>query len=127
MRSLLFLYMFFVLLSCGQKHLSVKYGKTTKASLISMQGPPLKEEASVLFYPNDLRFQVESNIVTTGFRTPHEEEKELLYWQRRFKECETYEKKISPEERELGCPKAGVSVVYVGGSEFVSRVVEYEK
>ncbi len=127
MRSFLFLTMLFVLNSCGQKHLSVKYGKTTKAALISMQGPPLKEEDSVLYYPDDLRYQVESNIVTTGFRTPHEEEKELLYWQRKFKECETYEKKISPEERELGCPKAGISIVYVCGSEFISRIVEYEK
>ena len=69
-----------------------------------------------------------------GFRNPSSEENSVLFWKHKFKDCEVTERKITPQEDahqlpeiELACKSQGVSVVYVEGSNFISRVVEYAK
>ncbi len=121
------------LVSCGHKSTSIKYGSTTVSHLIRLKGNPLAEEAvpttneKILRFSNDEKYQTDGKVITVGFKSPDEEEKPLIHWRHLFKNCRTFEKKISPDEIELGCPSAGRSVVYYSGSEFISRVVEYEK
>lgn len=142
MKSFSFL-IFLVLAACGVKNSSVDYGKTTLSDLIAQKGSPLKEEpipsmtekkdSKVLVYENNEKFQIKEDIVTYGFRDPKGDEKTLLFWKHKFKDCQSSSKKISEAsghilaEYELKCPEQGLTVIYTDGSEFVSRVIEHEK
>lgn len=125
--------------ACGAKSSSVKYGKTTVADLIQEKGEPTKKEAipikgsSVLYFNDKESYQIKDDIVTNGFITPQKEERSLLYWKHHFKDCQTILKKLprkadshGPLEYELACPEEGRSIIYSEGSEFISRIVEYE-
>ncbi len=125
--------------ACGVKHSSVDYGKTTVSDLVAAKGEPLKEmkipvkNSKILMYEENEKYQVEGDVVTHGFKDPKGDEKTLLFWKHKFKDCETQTKKISrPKghelpEYELKCPSEGLTVIYTEGSEFVSRVIEHEK
>lgn len=129
-----------VLSACGAKKSSFEYGKTKVADLIQEKGPPIKEEeipvkdGKILYYPDNEKYQVNNGIVTNSFKNPKGEQRVLLYWKHKFKDCETKESKLpskykghSPSEYEFFCGEQGKSVIYSEGSEFVSRIVEYEK
>lgn len=137
MKPILFLSLL-ALAACGVKHSSVDYGKTTVAALVSEKGEPLEKSApaksiEIYQYPDNEKFQIKGDIVTHGFKDPKGDEKTLLYWKHKFKDCETVSRKIGEQkghelpEHELKCPAQGVTVIYTEGSEFVSRVVEHEK
>lgn len=128
-----------VIAACGVKHSSVDYGKTTKADLIAEKGEPLSEKSipvkdgEIVEFQDNEKFQIKKDIVTHGFKDPKGDEKNLLFWKHKFKNCETTLRKISEKqghelpEYELKCPEVGVTVIYTEGSEFVSRVVEHAK
>lgn len=138
MKPFLFL-LLLVVAACGARHSSVNYGKTTVAALIAEKGEPIKEQPvptkdnKVLIYDGNEKYQVKDDIVTHGFKDPKGNEKTVLYWKHKFKDCDSVTKKIKEgkghdfAEYELSCPSEGTSVIYTEGSEFISRVVEYEK
>lgn len=139
MRPFYFL-LLLIVAACGVKHSSVDYGKTTVADLIQEKGSPLKEEAipvkegKILHYSPDEKYQVKGDVVTNGFKAPRGDQKTLIYWKHQFRECQTRHQKLSTKttghelpEFELACDEQGISVVYTEGSEFVSRINEYEK
>lgn len=137
----LFLLLFLLALAaCGARQSSrVDYGKTTVQALIAEKGEPLEEKSvpvkdgRVLLYEDNEKYQVKNDVVTHGFADPKGNEKSVLYWKHKFKECDTTLKKISQTkgheipEYELACPSEGTSVIYSEGSEFVTRVIQYEK
>ncbi|MFP5385928.1 MAG: hypothetical protein ACLGHN_07600, partial [Bacteriovoracia bacterium] len=125
--------------ACGVKHSSVDYGKTTVADLVALKGEPLEEQiipvkdSKVLHFSGNEKFQIRDDIVTHGFKDPKGDEKSVLYWKHKFKDCNTSTRKISEPkghelpEYELKCPEDGVTVIFTEGSDFVSRVIEHEK
>lgn len=138
MRQILFLCLL-ILAACGMRPSNIDFGKTTSKELVSERGEPLEvrkisEAGSEIYqYENNEKFQVKNDVVTQGFFDPKGEEKSLLYWKHKFKDCDTAEKMIgSPRghevpEYEIRCPSEGVTVIYSKGSEFVSRVIYHEK
>jgi hypothetical protein len=135
-----FLYLsFLVLAACGVKHTSVDYGKTTVSDLVAEKGVPLKEEKTsakdgkMLIYPDNEKYQVDGDVVTHGLKDPKGDEKTVIYWKHKFKDCATTTQQISkPQghetpEYELKCPEQGLTVIFRSGSDFVSRIIENEK
>lgn len=135
-----FLYMAFLFVAaCGVKHSNVDYGKTTVSDLVAARGEPLEEKSipvvnsKMLMYQDNEKFQIKNDIVTHGFKDPKGDEKSILYWKHKFRECDTTTKKISEPkghelpEYELKCPEEGITVIYTEGSDFISRIVEHEK
>jgi hypothetical protein len=125
--------------ACGMKSGQVDFGKTTKADLYALKGGPLKEEAlpmkdaQILTYPENEKYQVKNDLVTHGFRDPKGDEKLVLYWRHKFKNCDSQETTLphqsshTPLEVEFHCPVEGVSVIFFQGSEFVTRIIEHAK
>jgi len=125
--------------ACGDKSSTFKMGKTTRAELVSVKGDPLKEETipttdgKVLVYENDEKYQLKGEVVVNSFKTPTGNEKALIFWKHKFKDCLTISRNLpqepnvhTPEEIEFSCSEMGLSVIYTSGSDIVSRVVEYE-
>ena len=140
MRPFLFLALLLTL-SCGEKkHQRVKYGKTTESMLIEMKGEPVKEEeiplpsSKVLTFEQDEKYQIKDKKVVSAFKNPEGDEKMLLFWKHKFKDCSSQLKKIAapkdshtPPELELSCSQLGLSVIYSESSPFISRIHEYAK
>jgi hypothetical protein len=131
---------FFSLIACGGKSNRIDFGKTTTASLLEAKGDPLSEEAipanngKVLVYEKDEKFQVENDLVTNQFRQPVGDERNLLFWKHKFKDCDTSTKLLGgkpkgheSQEVELKCSKLGQSVIYAEGAQQILRVREYAK
>lgn len=132
----------FVLLAlaggCADSKAPIKYGETTKAALLSDKGQPVSAEkplanstTEILVYPDNQKYQVSNDVVVAGFREPSADEKSLLYWRHRFKDCPTtFEALNEPAnhlhpEKELKCARDGVSVIYDPNTDQVTRVVEH--
>lgn len=127
------------LAACGVKHTPIDYGKTTVSDLIAAKGEPIEdkavpvEDSKMLIYPKNEKFQVKDNIVHYGFKEPSGDERTLLYWKHKFRDCDTTTRQISKHqghqlpEYELNCRAQGITVIYTENSEFVSRIVEHEK
>jgi hypothetical protein len=88
----------------------------------------------ILVYPGDEKYQLKGEVVVNAFKQPKGDQRLLIFWKHRFKDCQTILKKLphnirlhTPPEYELSCPAEGISVIYSEGSDTVSRVVEYEK
>lgn len=138
MKLILVLSLVFVA-SCGGKPNTIDYGRKSSAELIKEKGEPVDKESTpmkdteIYKYPENEKFQVKNDVVTHGFRDPKGDEKTLLYWQHKFKDCNTSTTKIKEAqnhekaEYELKCPAEGLTVIYSDGSEFVSRIIEHEK
>lgn len=128
-----------VLYSCGGKQPTPKYGQMTEADLIAQKGKPDEEKkipveaGKVLVYPDNEKYQIENSIVTHGFKNPQGDEKLVLYWKHKFKNCAVKQqvlgKKVGHKvlEYQLRCDAQGITVIYPEGSPFVSRIVEHEK
>jgi hypothetical protein len=130
-----------VVTSCGAPKSSLfKYGETTRSDIVAQKGEPISEQslpmpdAKIMIYENDEKYQLKGEILTNAFKNPSGDEKLLIFWKHRFKNCQTIDKKLphdiklhTPPEHELACPAEGISVIYTEGSDSVSRVVEYEK
>jgi hypothetical protein len=135
----LFFFCMFLLNSCGGGSRYVNFGKTTRMELFAIQGNPISEESiplkggKILIYPDHQKFQLHNDLVTHGFRDPEGDEKNLIYWKHKFKDCNPVTQKISEpifheaSEYEFKCHRMGLSVVYKDGSEFIERIIEYEK
>lgn len=138
MKSLAYLFVL-TLAACGAKHNKNDYGKMTTAQLIAEKGEPEQKketpmkDVEIFQYSNNESYQVRNEIVTNKFRDPTSDEKALIYWRHKFKDCDTTDMKIAKvedhtiPESELKCSKLGLSVIYTEGSGIVSRVVEHEK
>jgi hypothetical protein len=125
--------------ACGVKHTSVDYGKTSSADLIAEKGEPIAKtdvpvkNTEIFEYKSNEKYQVKDDVVTHGFKDPKGNEKTLLYWKHKFKDCDTTTRKISEKsghelpEYELKCSSEGLTVIYTEGSDFVSRVIEHAK
>lgn len=135
-----FYYLFFLTLAaCGVKHSSVDYGKTTVSDLIAAKGEPIEEkpipvsQGKMLIYEGNEKYQIKNDIVTHGFKDPKGDQKTVIYWKHKFRECDTSTRQINKPkghelpEYELKCPEEGITVIYTEGSEFVSRIIEHEK
>ncbi len=125
--------LFFLVIACGEKK-SVEFGVTSRSALISQKGEPVKSESvpsgELLTYKENEKFQITDDKVTVRFRNPNGDERNLLYWRHRFRECDSSEKELSDDavpEIEFICAKAGTSVVYVKGTGRVVRISEYER
>lgn len=129
---------FLILIACGVKPRSVDYGRSTSGDLIVEKGEPLKisvpsKNINIYQYPRNQKFQMSHDIVTHGFRDPVGDERTLLYWKHKFKECKTETIKLPHSqghelpEYELKCSMQGLTVIYSESSEFISRVIEHEK
>lgn len=128
-----------LLVACGQKQRSFNYGKTTVTELKAQLGEPIEEKkipvenSKILVFEGNEKYQVTNDVVTNGFRDPKGNEKTLLYWKHKFESCDTVINTISerkghdPSQYELKCPSEGLSVIYLEGSGYISRVVEHEK
>lgn len=139
MRVLLLLSLM-LLASCGvKKKSSFKLGQTTRQEVVAMKGEPLREEAipvkdsSVLVYADEEKLQFKNDVLVNSFKNPEGDEKQLIYWKHKFKECQTISKDLphesqshTPPEIEMSCPSEGISIIYTQGSDIVTRVVEYE-
>lgn len=138
MKSFLYLSLLIVA-ACGVKRTSFDYGKTTSADLIAEKGEPIEKTstpikgAEIFQYADNEKFQVKNDIVTHAMKDPKGDEKSVLYWKHKFKDCNTTSKVIAiahshePALLELKCPSEGITIIYSDGSEFVSRIVEHEK
>ena len=137
----------------GGNHSSMKMGETTRADVIALKGEPLSEEVisqkgeplseknsavnatKIMNYENDEKIQLKGDIVTNRFTNPVGDEKLVLWWKHKFKECALLKsttlaqdpKSHTPPEIEMACPEQGLSVIYTQGSDIISRVVENEK
>lgn len=128
-----------LLAACGVKHSSVDYGKTKVSDLVAMKGDPVEEkpipvqDGKMLIYENNEKFQVKNDIVTHGFKEPKGDERSILYWKHKLKDCDTVTRKVAATdghiapEYELKCLSEGITVIYTEGSEFVSRIIEHDK
>lgn len=135
----IFLLSSLLLAACGIRPSNIDFGKTTTKDLISEMGEPLEikpiEQTSseIYQYQDNQKFQIKNDIVTHGFADPKGEEKTLIFWKHKLKDCSTTEKMIAPPvghelpEYELKCSEEGITVIYTKGSEFVSRVIRHEK
>ncbi len=138
MKQIIYL-LLLILSACGVKHSSVDYGKTKVSDLVAMKGPPVEEKAipvsegKMLIYEDDEKYQTKNDVVTHGFKEPKGDERSLLYWKHKLKDCDTVIKKISiteghvAPEYEFKCLAEGVTVIYTEGSEFISRIIEHDK
>lgn len=137
MKSYLYLFVL-ALAACGVKHSSVDYGKTTVADLVSEKGEPItksspQKSVEIYQYPDNEKYQIKGDLVTHGFKDPKGDQRTLIYWKHKFKDCDSVTRKISEPkghvlpEYEMKCAEQGLTVIYTEGSEFVSRVVEHEK
>lgn len=125
--------------ACGAKHTSIDYGKTTVSDLVALKGEPLEERAvpvkgaKVLLFEKNETYQTKNDIVTHGFKNPKGDQKNVIYWKHRFRDCDPIVKQISEvkvhevPEFEMKCSSQGITVIYSEGSEFVSRVIEHGK
>lgn len=127
--------------SCGvKKKSSYDYGKTTKADLIATEGEPIKEEkipidnGVVLHYADNVKYQIDGDVVSAGFKDPKGDQKTVLYWKHRFKDCATRVSQLSESagshiapKVEMACDEEGIKVIYAKDSPFVTRVIEYAK
>ena len=142
MRPLLFLSLLFLASSCGAKKTSSSYemGKTTRADVIAVKGPPVSEvtnpvpDSTTIKYQNGESFQLKGDLVVNRFADPVAEEKTILWWKHKFKNCRTRTTQLelepgshTPPEIEFACPAEGMAVIYTQGSDSVSRVVQFEK
>lgn len=121
-----------LLISCGEKK-SIEFGKTTKAALVESKGEPIREEeipsGEILTFEKNEKIQVNNGVVTTQFRNPEGDERTVLFWKHKFRECLTTEKEITEEampEMEFACPAEGTSIIYLRGTGKVLRVSKYE-
>jgi len=138
MKSIIYLSLL-VVAACGVKHTSVDYGKTTSADLIAEKGEPIAKteipvkDGEIYQYQDNDKYQLKGDVVTHGFKNPKGDEKNLIFWKHKFKDCDTITRKISEKsghvlpEYEMKCNSQGLTVIYTEGSEFVSRVIEHAK
>jgi len=114
-------------------------GKTTRSEIVAIKGEPLREDeipikdSSVLIYPDDEKLQIKNDVLVNTFKNPKGDEKLVIFWKHKFKECQTIlnnlpqdPKAHTPPEVEMSCPAEGISIIYTEGSDIVTRVVEYE-
>ena len=127
--------------ACGAKKSSFKIGETTRADIIALKGEPLSEEiipipdGKVMQYQDDEKIQLKGDLVTNRFSNPKGDEKLVMWWKHKFKDCTSLKlvklaqdaKSHSPPEIEMACPEDGISVIFTEGSDTISRVVEHEK
>ncbi len=129
-----------LLTSCSGKQSSFTMGHTTRADVVAEKGEPLSEEilpvhdGKIMKYSDDEKIQLKGEIVTNRFTNPRGNEKLVMWWKHKFKDCLTNTQKIAsdpnshtPPEIEFSCPEEGLSVIYTEGSVLISRVVENEK
>jgi hypothetical protein len=138
MKSFLYLSLL-TITACGLKHTAIDYGKTTVSDLIAVKGRPVEEnkipvdDGKILIYEDNEKFQAKDNIITHGFKDPKGDERTVIFWKHKFRDCDVRLRKISEPkghefpEYEMKCPSLGQSVIYSEGSEFVSRIIEHEK
>lgn len=138
MKPILF-FLLILTVSCGvKKKSSQDYGKTTSDELIKTEGEPIKKESipidnGVIFhYPDDVKYQIQNDVVEVGFKNPVGDEKSVLYWKHKFKDCKTITKELPSKshmesEIEFSCPEEGQSVIYLKNSPTILRVIEYAK
>ena len=132
----------FVLLAlagaCADSKAPIRYGETTKAALLADRGQPSEaqkplpgKDTEVLVYHDNQKYQVTNDVVVAGFREPSSDERSLLYWRHRFKDCPTTFVALNKPtshlhpEKELKCDRDGMSVIYDPNTDQVTRVVEH--
>ena len=109
------------------------------SDLVSVRGEPSEEKTipidggKIIHYKDNEKFQVKNEIVTHGFRDPKGDEKNIIFWKHKFKDCQTSNTRISTPighelaEYEFKCASLGITVIFSEGSDFISRIVEHEK
>jgi len=134
-RRVLSLMSLILLSSCGLP--SEERGKlVSRAAVIEAKGLPLVEkdlpvkDGKIMIYPDDEKFQLKGEEVTHNFRRPREKELSLIYWQHKFKDCQTKTRKLPQDikghiaaEMEFSCPDLKTRVIYTEGSGIVSRII----
>jgi hypothetical protein len=128
-----------VSVSCGVKQKSVSFGETKKEELLTLRGVPEREEtipvkdSSLVVYSENESYQIQNGVVKASLKSPAAEEKSVMFWKHKLKDCITDLKKVpnpdphGPAQMELDCASEGIKVVYLEGSETVQKVVEYAK
>lgn len=130
-----------VLASCGGTRTSFEMGKTTRSDVVAKKGQPdqeialpMEDSSMMIYEKTDEKFQLKGDVVTNAFKNPVDDEKLLIHWRHKFKDCAVTKTTLpkqpnshTPPEVELACPEQGLSVIYTDGSDAVSRVVEYAK
>jgi hypothetical protein len=122
-------------MACGRPA-DVGVNLVSRAAVIEAKGEPLEEKdlpldgGKMMIYPNEEKFQLKGDEVTHAFRQPEEKEQTLIYWQHKFKDCQTKTKKLPqdikghiPAEIEYSCPELNIRVIYTEGSGMVSRII----
>jgi hypothetical protein len=139
MRSFVLTGMLLLLTSCGPGATSFDKRLVTRSDVIAEKGEPLMEESipvsqgKMMIYPGQEKFQLADEKVTHSFKDPKGSEGNLIFWQHRFKDCETVTRQLpqpqgshTPPEIELACPALGTTIIYTEGSGAVSRIINYE-
>lgn len=141
MRVLTLLSLMLFITACGASRSSkIKMGETTRADLIAEKGEgvseskvPVSNDTVIIFADGD-HVQLKNDVVKSRFSDPVKDEKSVLWWKHKFKNCTTKTRTLAqaegahtPPQVELSCPEEGLSIIYTEGSDLVSRVVEFEK
>jgi hypothetical protein len=125
------------LIGCSKNIQTIELGKTSRAELLLYRGEPQaieKPQSSieVMVYDKDLKYQISDNLVTHSMRNPTEAELHFLYWQNKFKNCETQliEQASDPSahmlpNKEFKCDSLGLSIIYDPNVDQVIRIIEY--
>lgn len=126
--------------ACGVKTNNIIMGETSRADLLAEKGEALSEhsipnkDGTVLKFKNHETYQLKGDIVVNSFTNPKGNQKLVMWWKHKFKDCLTTKtnlaldpKSHTPPEIEFACPSEGLSVIYTEGSDLISRVVENEK
>ena len=125
--------------SCGVKQKSVSFGETKKEELLTLRGVPEREESipvkdsSLAVYSEKESYQIQNGVVKASLKSPASEERSVMFWKHKLKDCLTVLKKVpnpdphGPAQMELDCSTEGIKIVYLEGSATVHKVVEYAK
>lgn len=142
MRAYLLICVLLTAWSCGRSRpeSKIQLGQSTRAQVVEEKGEegkeekiPVKDAVSVSFSDGD-RIQFKNDIAVVRFSEAVGDEKSLLWWKHKFKDCATTTTTLEHvkhahvlPEKEFKCASEGLSIIFYEGSDVVVRVVEIEK
>lgn len=141
-RFLLFNITLLIFTACGVKGKDfLVLGLTSKKELQAQLGEPLKTELTpqtkkeILTYENEIKYQVDNEVVVAKFRNPkNENEKSFIFWRHQFRGKKTTLRNVPSTlktdlkpEQEYICLEEGITIIYDPNSDQVVRIYEYEK
>jgi hypothetical protein len=122
--------------ACSAEKSRVQVGVTSAAQLVEQLGSPQSIEAPApgvqsYVFEQDVKYQVQDEVVVAQMREPVGEETSLIYWRHQFRDCATTFAPLGSSDghleelMELACPEKGLKIIYDPNVEKVVRVVQH--